>query len=49
MTTNTNDAMKNGHAEEPPLFRTWNYWYALVIGFLGLLILFFSIFTKYFA
>jgi hypothetical protein len=45
MTNDTNDR----RSEKPPLFPTWNYWYALVIGFLGLLILFFSIFTKYFA
>jgi hypothetical protein len=46
MTTNTNDS----HPEErPPLFHNWNYWYALVIGFLALLILFFYLFTNYFA
>jgi hypothetical protein len=35
--------------DKPPLFPKWSYWYALVIGFLVLLMLFFTFFTKYFA
>lgn len=36
--------------EEPaPLFKKWGYWYALVIGFLAVLIIFFYFFTKYFS
>jgi hypothetical protein len=45
-----NDAMNDAQQEDrPPLFPKWNYWYALVIGFLGLLILFFYFFTKHYA
>ncbi|WP_281392461.1 hypothetical protein [Chitinophaga varians] len=32
--------------EKPPLFPTWRYWYALVIGWLVLLIVLFYLFTK---
>jgi Mg2+ and Co2+ transporter CorA len=32
-----------------PLFPKWSYWYALVIGFLLALIVFFYFLTKYFA
>ncbi|HXB91454.1 MAG TPA: hypothetical protein VNU72_04160 [Puia sp.] len=32
-----------------PLFKKWSYWYALVIGFLLLCILFFNFLTKHFA
>lgn len=35
--------------EKVPLFPKWSYWYVLVIGFLGLLILLFYFFTKHFA
>jgi hypothetical protein len=45
----TTDNDNDRHSDEPPLFRNWNYWYALVIGFLGLLILLFYLFTNYFA
>jgi len=31
------------------LFRNWNYWYLLVIAFLVLLVILFSLFTKKFA
>jgi hypothetical protein len=41
-----NDALEEDKA---PLFPKWSYWYALVIGFLVLLMLFFTFFTKYFA
>jgi len=33
---------------KPPLFKKWNGWYVSVILFLGLLILLFYLFTKYF-
>ncbi|HEU0110051.1 MAG TPA: hypothetical protein VFQ73_04200 [Flavisolibacter sp.] len=32
--------------EKVPLFKSWNYWYILVIGFLLLLIFLFYLFTK---
>ena len=32
-----------------PLFKKWKYWYAAVIGFLSILIIFFAWFTKYFS
>jgi Mg2+ and Co2+ transporter CorA len=35
--------------DKAPLFKNWNYWYALVIGFLIVLIILFSFFTKKFA
>jgi len=35
--------------EKPPFFKSWNAWYALVIGFLGLLIILFYFFTKHFS
>jgi hypothetical protein len=35
--------------ERPPIFKKWSGWYALVIGFLVALIIFFVYFTKYFA
>jgi len=35
--------------DEAPLFRRWSYWYALVIGFLLVLIIFFYFLTKHFA
>lgn len=35
--------------EQPPLFKKWTNWYALVIGFLVLLILFFYFLTKHFS
>jgi len=34
--------------EKVPVFRTWRQWYLFVILFLVALIIFFSIFTKYF-
>jgi len=37
------------HDEEAPLFKRWNVWYVLVIGFLILLILFFYFLTKKFS
>jgi len=35
--------------DKAPLFKNWNYWYAMVIGFLVVLIILFSLFTKKFA
>lgn len=35
--------------EHIPLFKSWNGWYLLVIGFLVLLMLVFYWLTKYFA
>lgn len=35
--------------EKVPLFKKWWHWYALVIGFLVLLIILFYLFTKHFA
>lgn len=35
--------------EKIPLFKSWNYWYLLVIGFLLLVIILFVFFTKHFS
>jgi Mg2+ and Co2+ transporter CorA len=35
--------------EKVPLFKKWSYWYALVIGVLLLLIVFFYMLTNYFS
>jgi hypothetical protein len=35
--------------DKAPFFKSWNYWYVLVIGFLIVLIILFSLFTKKFA
>lgn len=35
--------------EKPPFFQTWNQVYLLVMGNLVVLILFFYLFTRYFA
>ncbi len=35
--------------DKVPLFRSWNSWYWLVIGFLVALIIFFYFFTKHFS
>jgi hypothetical protein len=39
----------NDQKDKAPLFKTWSQWYALVIGFLIVLILFFYWLTKTFA
>jgi Mg2+ and Co2+ transporter CorA len=39
----------NQAEEKVPVFSKWKYWYWLVIGFLGLLILLFYFFTKRFS
>ena len=41
--------MESNEPEKVPLFKKWNYWYALVIGFLIFLIIFFYFFTKMFS
>ncbi len=35
--------------DKAPFFKSWTHWYVLVIGFLVLLIILFSLFTKRFA
>jgi hypothetical protein len=35
--------------DKPPLFKSWNHWYILVIAFLVLLILVFYYLTKTFS
>ncbi|HVM87953.1 MAG TPA: hypothetical protein VMT76_07170 [Puia sp.] len=42
-TMNANDE------EKSPFFKSWSYWYALVIIFLAILIIFFYFFTKHFS
>ena len=34
--------------DRPPLFRTWAGVYALVLGFLGFLVLLFHVFTRHY-
>ncbi len=42
--------MKNSSAEEKvPIFPSWKWWYALVLGHLVLLILFFTLISKIFS
>jgi hypothetical protein len=41
--------MEDQENDRSPLFPKWSYWYALVIGFLALLIVLFFLFTKHFA
>ncbi len=41
--------MDEQQPEKVPLFKSWNQWYAFVIVFLLLLIIFFYLFTKYFS
>ena len=40
--------MQEDHNDNAPLFKKWGYWYALVIGFLVILIILFYLFTKRF-
>lgn len=35
--------------DKAPLFKNWNYWYVLVVVFLLVLIILFSLFTKQFS
>lgn len=39
----------NDEKDKAPLFGKWAYWYMLVVGFLILLIVLFSLFTKQFS
>lgn len=41
--------MNDPNKHNAPLFKNWNYWYLLVIAFLGILIFLFNILTKRFA
>jgi hypothetical protein len=41
--------MEEEENEKAPLFKRWSYWYAIEIGFLILLIVFFYLFTKHFS
>ncbi len=34
---------------KPPVFRTWNGWYALLIGVLALLVFLFDRFTRHYS
>jgi len=35
--------------DKAPFFKNWNYWYVLLVVFLVVVIVLFSLFTKYFA
>ena len=39
----------NHDENRSPLFKTWNHWYVFVIGFLILIIVLLSLFTKAFS
>ena len=41
--------MKEANPDKSPVFKSWNGWYVLVIGFLIAQIVLFYFFTKYFA
>jgi len=41
--------MQKQDNDKAPFFKSWNYWYLLVIGFLVLLVLLFFFFTKRFS
>ncbi len=41
--------MQDHNDDNAPLFKKWSYWYVLVIGFLILLIILFTFFTKKFS
>ena len=40
--------MQTGDQDKAPFFKSWNYWYILVIGFLVLLIVLFRLFAQRF-
>jgi len=40
--------MKSDNNDKAPLFKSWNYWYLLVVLFLAFLIVLFFFFTKHF-
>jgi len=41
--------MEDHQYEKPPLFSRWSTWYALVIGWLIALVVFFYFFTKHYS
>lgn len=41
--------MEEQQNDKAPLFKNWNYWYLVVIGFLAILIFLFNLLTKRFA
>jgi hypothetical protein len=41
--------MKQDSNNKTPFFKSWNQWYALVIGFLIVLIIFFYLLTQKFS
>lgn len=41
--------MREPDNDKAPFFKNWNYWYALVIGFLVALIILFTLLTKNFS
>lgn len=41
--------MEENQQEKVPLFKTWKSWYILIVAFLLVLILLFSVFTKTFS
>jgi hypothetical protein len=41
--------MTDSNNDKAPFFKNWNGWYISVIGFLVILIVLFSLFTKYFS
>jgi hypothetical protein len=41
--------METPDNDKAPFFKSWNHWYALVIGFLILLIILFTVLTKQFS
>jgi Mg2+ and Co2+ transporter CorA len=41
--------METPDNDKAPFFKSWNYWYALVIVFLVVLIILFTFFTKRFS
>ena len=45
---NNPDQEKQITRDEPPWFRTWTAVYAVVLGFLGFLILLFHLFTRHY-
>jgi len=41
--------MSGNENDKIPLFKTWTQWYVFVLGFLVVLIILFSLFTKIFS
>jgi hypothetical protein len=42
------DDQRNNTEDRPPFFRSWSGVYALVLGFLGVLVLLFHLFTRHY-